>query len=176
MDLICLSRKRLPPGSAPLTRTPSSETSDALSRLAPSRPPGFAQSCCHDFPPRLSGEHNSCVLGLGYRKGNKTRFHQQPISPSSPGGRASLFISYQSEGIRTQALLLEPKSIYPKHQQSLSRVMHQLDLGKKIPGILSCKHENIARTYWLGEQRGFMIHLKYLCKEGRDSPPVSPSH
>lgn len=52
--------------------------------------------------------------------------------------------------------------------------MHQFDLGKKIPGILSCKRENIARTHWLGEQRGFMIHLKYLCKESRDPPPVPP--
>lgn len=112
--------KGFPQALLHLTRTPSSETSDALSQLAPSRPPGFAQSCCHDFPPRLSGEQNSCVLGLGYRKGNGTRFHRQPISPSSPGGRASLFISHQSEGIRTQALLLEPKSIYPKHQQSLA--------------------------------------------------------
>lgn len=160
------SRKRPPSGAAPLTRTPSSETSDALSQSASSCPPGFAQSCCQDSPPCLSGEHNSCVLGLGCWKENETHFHRQTISPSSPGGWASFFIiSYQSERIRTQARLLEPKSIYSK----------RLWGGKKAPGFLSCGHENIVRTNWLEEQRGVMIHLKYLCQESPDSPPVSPS-
>ena len=47
--------------------------------------------------------------------------------------------------------------------------------GGEAPGFLSCGHENIVRTNWLEEQRGFMIHLKYLCQESPDSPPVSPS-